>query len=285
MGLSEQIQAGANLDRTDVTFTTSVTGVGSASIAPSYAILKIQASSPCRLRLYDNLSSRDEAGEIVRPFGNTNISESVALVGDFSMSAAGQYAVDPVLYAVSADFNNPYTYYRVSPASSIDIKATVYPIEIVAPGVGVYSLDNRRTLPVITASLSAGAKVSGSLASTEIPQTYLLVSASANSLSRLRLYSTTAALSNTQEITRPFSVEPSASFNLIADMILSASKTTYFSPKIIGANLANMGSNLLLIRGNQALIDGENELYYIIENISASPIQVSASLHVYSLED
>lgn len=285
MGLSEQIQAGANLDRTDVTFTTSVTGVGSASIAPSYAILKIQASSPCRLRLYDNLSSRDEAGEIVRPFGDTNISESVALVGDFSMSAAGQYAVDPVLYAVSADFNNPYTYYRVSPASSIDIKATVYPIEIVAPGVGVYSLDNRRTLPVITASLSAGAKVSGSLASTEIPQTYLLVSASANSLSRLRLYSTTAALSNTQEITRPFSVEPSASFNLIADMILSASKTTYFSPKIIGANLANMGSNLLLIRGNQALIDGENELYYIIENISASPIQVSASLHVYSLED
>jgi hypothetical protein len=285
MGLSEQIQAGANLERADVTFTTSVTGVGSASIAPSYAILKIQASSPCRLRLYDNLSSRDEAGEIVRPFGDTNISESVALVGDFSMSAAGQYAVDPVLYAVSADFNNPYTYYRVSPASSIDIKVTMYPIEIVAPGVGAYSLDNRRTLPVITASLSAGATVSGSLASTEIPQTYLLVSASANSLSRLRLYSTTAALSNTQEITRPFSVEPSASFNLIADMILSASKTTYFSPKIIGANLANMGSNLLLIRGNQALIDGENELYYIIENISASPIQVSASLHVYSLED
>lgn len=285
MGLAEQIRAGANLDRTDVTFTTSATGIGSASIAPSYAILKIEASSPCRLRLYDNLSSRDEAGEIVRSFGSANISESVALVADFTMSQAGQYTVDPVLYAVSSDFYNPFTYYRVSPASSIDIKLSIYPIESIAPGTGGYVLNNRRTLSAITASLSAGATISGSIAAPEIPQTYLLVSASTNNTTRLRIYSDTGSLSNSQELARPFSVEPSASFHLIADMILSGSKTTYFSPKIIGANLANMGENLLLIRGNQQLINGKNELYYILENITASPTNVSASLHIYSLED
>ncbi len=287
MGLAEQIRAGANLSRTDVTFTTSGTGIGTVSVAPSYALLRIEASAPCRLRLYDNLSSRNNAGEIVRPFGNTNISESVALIADFSMSQAGQYTVDPVLYAVSSDFSNPVTYYRVEPASAINVKITNYSIESVdvPVGTGQYTIDNRRTLPYITASLAAGAKFSGSIYDSEIPQTYLLVSASINTTARLRLYSNTSSLANNEEVNRPFSVEPSASFHLIADMILSSSNTTYFSPKIVGANLANMGENLLLIRGNQQLINGKNEIYYILENLSASPIEASASLHVYSLED
>jgi hypothetical protein len=89
------------------------------------------------------------------------------------------------------------------------------------------------------------------------------------------------------EKARPFSVEASESARLIVDMILSQSLPTYFSPKIIGANLKNIKQSLNDMRGNANLISGENELYYILENIStaAGTADISASLHVYSLEE
>lgn len=287
MGLAEELKSGAVLDRLETTFTTSGTGVGSVNIAPSYALLRIEASAPCRLRLYDNQASRDDAGEAARAFGNTYISESIALVGDFDIGATGRYTADPTLYSVSSDFSNPLTYYRVSPASEIDIKITAYHLEDpnVPAGTGQYAVSNRRTLPVITGSLSSGSKVAVTMTNANIPQTYLLVSASADNTVRIRLYSNTGSLSDTQEINRPFVLEPSASAHLIADTILSSTSTTYFSPKIIGANLVNMGENLSVIRSSRPLLAGENQLYYIIENITASPVNVSASLHVFSLED
>jgi hypothetical protein len=286
MGLAEELRAGASLDRTDTIFTTSVSGVGSFTIAPSYAIIKIEASAPCRLRLYDNQASRDDATESARVFGDTNIGEAIALIGDFDIGSSGVYTVDPTLYSVSSIFSSPTTYYRVSPASAITIKITAYNLEDVnfPAGTGDYTINNRRTLPVISATLASGSKTTGTLTDNNIPQTYLLVSSSANNTARLRIYSNTGSLSDTTEINRPFSIEPSASAHLIMDTILY-NGTTYFTPKIIGANLSNMGENLLVIRANRALLAGENEIYYILENITASPITVSAYLHVFSLED
>jgi hypothetical protein len=70
-------------------------------------------------------------------------------------------------------------------------------------------------------------------------------------------------------------------------MILSGSETTYFTPKIIGANLQTMGTDLNTIRTDRVAIVGLNELYYVIQNPNTSgPIlPISTSIHVFSLED
>lgn len=292
MGLSEQIIAGATLERKSTTFITDLSGVGSVSLGSAYAILSVEANTPCRLRLYDNQTSRDDAGETARLFGSTNISASVALIADFSMSSAGKYTVDPVLYSVVNNLSNPLTFYRVEPASAITVGITNFNIEdsTIPLGSGGYIISNRRKFPTFTgsAALSAGAQVSGTVANSSIPQTYLLVSASLDNAAhraRLRLYSTSGSLFNSTEKSRPFSTEPSASANLIADIILSGSTDTYFVPKIVGSNIQNMTTNLLSMRGNDSIISGKNELYYILENVGASSAAISASVHIYSLED
>jgi hypothetical protein len=48
-----------------------------------------------------------------------------------------------------------------------------------------------------------------------------------------------------------------------------------------------MGTNLNTIRTDRSAIMGVNELYYIIQNVSSSggAVPVTASLHVFALED
>lgn len=293
MGLSEQLIAGGVLERKATTFITDLSGAGSVLLGSAYAVLGIEVNAPCRLRLYDNQQSRDDAAEASRPFGNVNISASVSLIADFSMSSAGKYTVDPVLYGVVNNLANPQTFYSVTPASEVQVTITNFDIEDsnIAVGSGGYAISNRRNLPIFTgssAAFAAGAQVSGSILASTIPQTYLLVSASLDNIAhraRLRLYSTSGSLYNTTEKSRVFSTEPSSSANLIVDMILSGSEVTYFVPKIMGSNIQNMGTNLLTIRTNTSLISGKNELYYILDNVGTSAAAISASVHVYSLED
>lgn len=203
-----------------------------------------------------------------------------------------EYTIDPITYGVTVNPGNQLSYYRVENAVSPPvIQLTTYLLEdrrITADPNSSYPLENRRTLPVIQASLAANATASGILANSSIPVTYLLVSASLSDSShfaRLRLYNTSASLTDTAERARQFENEPSASTGLIADMILTGSETTYFVPKIIGANLNNMGSNLILAYADRGKTDGDNELYYHLENKGAAPASITASLHVYTLED
>jgi hypothetical protein len=151
---------------------------------------------------------------------------------------------------------------------------------------------NRVNFPQITGSLPANRIISGTLLSaTNIPHTYLLVSASMAGSSagqaRLRLYTTNESFSNNTEISRSFATESSNNSKLIVDAILTGSEITYFVPKIAGANLQTMGTDLNAIRLDRAAILGNNELYYILQNpaTSGGTITVSASLHVFALED
>lgn len=292
MGLSEQIIAGGVLERKATTFLTDVSGVGSVLLGSAYAVLGVEADTTCRLRLYDNQASRDDAGEVSRAFGNTYVSASVSLIGDFNLIVAGKYTTDPVLYSVVGNLASPSTYYRIEPASAVTVTINTFNIEdsTVVLGTGGYNVSNRRNLPTFTgsAALVAGGQVSGAIYTSTAPQTYLLVSASldnASHIARLRLYSTSGSLYNSTEKARVFSTEPSSSANLIVDMILSGSQTTYFVPKIMGSNIQSMTTNLLDMRGNDALITGKNELYYILDNVGASSAEISASVHIYSLED
>lgn len=297
MGLAEQIRGGANLDRTNISFVTDVSGVGSVDLGATYALLKIQTSIPCRLRLYDSQASRDNEGEIVRPFGVTDISASVALVGDFSMSTANvTYTTDPILYGLTSNAENKLTYYRVTEAvSAPTIQVTRYLLEdraVSAQIGGQYSTENRRTLPQIKVGplepnvISASG--AGVLSDTSIPQTFLFVSASivgATNIARIRLYNSSASLNSVTEASRSFSVEASASAGLIADIIISGSETTYFTPKIIGGNFNNVGTDLILAQLDQGKMLGDNALYYRVENKSTTAQPITASFHVYSLED
>lgn len=288
MGLTEYIRAGASLQRELITLQTDATGSGSVNLGSAYVLLNITTDIPCRIRLYDNVASRDSLAEKVRAFGNTSVSASTALIGDFSMSVANNYSIDPVVYSVVAEPTTKLTYYKIDNVSGPPYPKITFNRYLLENAD--VSTANRITLPTIKSSLSPGQIASGTLASTSIPQTYLLLSASvdgASTRARLRLYSISASLYNTTEVTRPFVSESSANTYLIVDAVLSGSETTYFVPKIIGANLRNMGTDLSITATNRLNIVGANELYYILENVSsvAGVANITASLHVFSLED
>jgi hypothetical protein len=281
MGLAEQIREGASLTRETITVNApSETGV--ASFGSAYTILAISADKQCRIRLYDNEASRDKAGEIARPFGSTNISASVALVGDFIISGSGRQYVDPVVYSVADSYSAPFTYYRITDAATFPVvfSVTRYLLED-----NTISPDNRTTVSV-THTLASGAFASGTIDPS--PRTFLLVSASLATTTkpaRLRLYSKLDAINNTAEKNRTFDQPASASAFLIVDAILTGSEITYFSPKIIGANLNTMGTDLNITRESNTLIEGDAEIYYILQNLDTSTQTIAASLHTYSLED
>jgi hypothetical protein len=303
MGLLEQIRAGADLVRQVKTFPVAATG--QVELGSAYVILSVQADRPCRLRLYDTEESVSSSQEANRQFGDTNLSSSISLVGDFYITSSGRQSVDPVLYAVANDINSPVTFYRaetltddVFPNES-DVRANItltrffIEDEEVIPQAGTpYVISNRRTLEFIEPDVPAGNKVQGTLADT--PKTFLLVSASLDSgqHARLRLYSIEDDIYDTDELNRSFDQAVTSPISLISDVVLSGSNNTiYFSPKTIGANLNTMGGNLLLARERQVAtndepaISGKSEIYYILENLNSSQSTISVSLHVYSLED
>jgi hypothetical protein len=287
MGLAEYIKLGVSLKRESISLQTDSVGSGSIELGSAYVLLNITNTVPCRLRLYDNQSSRDNAVEKNRVFGNTNISAETALIGDFSMSNATTHTVDPVLYSVVQNPSSKLTYYKIDGVTSPPYPTITFNRYLLEnPDISAAS---RMTLPTIQHNLSAGSRASGSLVDSSIPQTYLLVSASVSGSdvrARVRLYSTSASLYNATEITRPFATESNATSYLIVDAILSGSETTYFVPKIIGANLQNMGTNLNLTRIDRTKMVGEHEIYYVIENMAtAGTANISASIHVFSLEN
>lgn len=287
MGLAEYIKAGAGLQRSVISLQTDITGSGSVDLGSAYVLLSMTTTTACRLRLYDNSQSRDDAAEKTRIFNNTNISASTALIGDFTMSA-GTYTIDPAVYGVVQNPASKLTYYKVDNTASGQFPQITFKR---------YLLENssistvaRKNIPAITASLAANALVSGTLYDSQIPTTYLLVSASisgSGTRARLRLYSTSQSFSDTVEVNRSFVTESSATSKLIVDAIMSGSETTYFIPKIIGVNLKNMGTDLNLIRNNIEKIMGANELYYILQNANTTggTVAISASVHLFSFED
>lgn len=287
MGLAEYIRAGAGLQRSVINLQTDITGSGSVDLGSAYVLLSMTTTAPCRLRLYDNSQSLDDAAEKTRMFSDTNISASTALIGDFTMSA-GTYTIDPVVYGVIQDPISKLTYYRVNNTGSGQFPQITFKRYLLENSS--VSTAARKNIPVMTASLAANALVSGTLYNSQIPTTYLLVSASVSgstTRARLRLYSTSQSFSDTVEVNRLFTTESSATSKLIVDAIMSGSETTYFVPKIIGVNLKNMGTDLNLIRNSIENIMGANEVYYILQNANTTggTVAISASVHLFSFEE
>jgi hypothetical protein len=290
MGLRQHIEAGAKLSRVVTTITTDPSGTGAVLLGDALALLSIQASTSCRVRLYDNEDSLLDAGEIARPYGNLSISSSVGLIGDFTMSANQRNFIDPVLYAIPSTKGSPI-YYRTDPATSTGLSLTHYLLDdnAVQPSAGTaYAIDNRRTLTIEEELPSTDDVVTGILSTGPVSKTYLLVSASLGDpehVARVRLYRVSASLDNGTEQDRVFSEEPPAQVQLIVDMILSGSAPIYFVPKILGANLDNMGTDLNSIKNTRSQFVGKSELYYSVQNLTSVADTHTVGLHIFSLED
>jgi hypothetical protein len=282
MGLKEYIRLGAKLSRDSITAQTDATGSGSVELGSVYALLSIQTTAPCRLRLYDNSQSLNNVTEKNRIFGNTNIAASTALIGDFTMSA-GTYTIDPVVYGVVTPANTKLTYYRVDNTASAQYPVLTFTRYLLENAT--ISTSNRVSLPAITGSLSVGQIISGAIINSQIPLTYLLVSASLDatgSAARVRLYSTLASINNVTEKNRGFTTESQMN-SLLVDAIITGSETTYFIPKIIGANLDTVGATLSVLNVPQ----GNPEIYYIFQSMATSggARNMTASIHVVSVEN
>lgn len=298
MGLEEHIKAGAQLTR-DTIIITAPTGSGSVDLGPAFAVLKIQTDTPIRLRLYDNEQSRDTATEISRPFG-LSADTSIALIGDFSMSAAGAYEIAPAVFGFCSSSNPSSTFYRVEnatgqPSQSI-VRITRYLLEDrgVPPTTGsFYTINNRRVISIDYSgtNIPSASIVSGTISTgvSTVPQTYMLISASLDNVAhkvRFRLYATSSAIFNATERTRPFTTEPSEVVALLTDVVIDdGSETVYFTPKIFGANLENMGNDLLLTAESTAKISGDSEIYYYLQNLTSVAINPVVSMSLYALED
>jgi hypothetical protein len=289
MGLLEQVLDGAQLIRNQYTFTSPGDGsenTGSFFMGSVFILTNIESDRECRIRFYDNSSSRDDLGEASRSFDDVTISSSVALTADISMSEASDVSMDPALFGFTENTVDPKT-------SKITVSTFLLEdYNVPSNPSNNYNVSNRRTLPAISASIAPSSHAEVIVSDSNIPTTYLLISASlsgSETEARLRLYNTSSAISDTDEKNRPFEQEITGSFagNLIVDMILSQSEQLYFSPKIIGTNLQNMNMiNLESMKDNSNVLGGNNELYAILTNTdSVNTKVISASIHVFSLEE
>jgi hypothetical protein len=283
MGLSEQLREGAVLERITIPF--EIEGTGSLELGAAYVILGIQVDSSCRIRLYDNESSVSDFAESIREYEDLPFSTDIALIGDISMSVAGNYTLDPALYSVPEDTNTYHTYYRVSDPVTGSIE--VYKLEDEEIQANIdnahYKFSNRRILEFDGGknTLIAGTDVTA--------RTYLLIDAAPNEDCRLRIYAKQASLNDQAEQDRPFDIVPQAEVILIADMLLESGSQTKFFPKLIGANLQTLPTNLETIRLSRPAINSFSEIYYRLEPQDPfgpiEPSDISVSMNIFALED
>lgn len=279
MGLAEQILAGGNIKRNEISFTTSG-GTGNVDLGSAYVLLSVTVDTACRLRLYDDSTSAGDSTEASRPITTTTIPNNISLIADMDMDAPGTYTVDPVVFgAMNPKAGN--TYYRVDPAGTVNVKVNRF--LLYDKNVST-ALDSRRSISLPTnTTLSTNGIATGTL-TTDAPATFLILSATCANNCRLRLYRYAAALSNTAEQNRAFSTEASPSVGLIVDAEIPTG-TVYFTPKIVAANTQNLASNSLpSIRNNQSLMDGVGAIYYSIKN-NGGAASFSVTLDALALEE
>jgi hypothetical protein len=185
-----------------------------------------------------------------------------------------------VLYGASEDTDNYYTYFTISDtAEEITGSLTVYKLEDVNIQADIendfYKVSNRRQLEFI------GNKNTLTSVSDGAPRTYLMLDAISDTDCRLRIYGKLESLNDLAEQNRSFSeaiMNPDTI--LLADMELVSGSITKFYPKIIGANLQTLPTNLETIRISRRAINSVSEIYYRLE-----PESSIVNMNIFSLED
>jgi hypothetical protein len=268
MGFRELVENGYKPARITVSIPrTSVGGIvqgATSRLGSTYVLLGAFATKPCRVRLYSTTQS--VALDNARPSGSFDINPDVGLNLEVLFEDEGPRYIPFNPPVIGTAFDGTNTWYNISSsAGSPNVQITAYPIE-------VEGTIPRQALH-ITRSVSTGVAVSGSIVT---PNSFLILSASSNSESRLRLYSTTLDNVSTTEKTRTFGTQPPTGSKLIADLMFDSASFAYKINPILEAYTWD---------GIQ-YSTGTNVVYYIMENLSVtSPAAITSSVQIISLED
>jgi len=278
MGLAEHLRDGAVLERRNVPFTGN--GIVSTQIGAAYVILGIEVNKPCRVRFYDDQYSVNNSLEQTRSFGDITITTDIGLVADVSMSEAGVYTIDPVLFGVPQNTSSYLTYINITENSEppANGKLLVYILEDenLQPDENnsFYKIPLRRKITF------NGSENTLTFTDDLAPKTYLMVDATSDTDCRLRLYGKSQSLINQTEVSRSFDqavMDPS--LILLADMLLESGSITKFVPKLIGKNIETVPFDLSSIAINRSAIRGFSEIYYRLEPSG------SVEMNILALED
>jgi hypothetical protein len=246
----------------------SISSASLLDMGGAFILVNAQANNICRLRLYsDELSMITDAD---RPLGNFNLTQSVALIADIYLTGSNnpQLIFNPPI--IGNTFVGGQLWYNLSGSSIPNINVTLesYPIKPIAN-----STDGDASI-VISASAvpTTGDGVSGSIATSK---SFLILSASATSESRLRLYSRPHTEIPTAEMTRAFGTEPQSGSLLIADLMFDSASFQYpLVPILEGYTWTATEYDV-----------GSGQVGYILQNRSGGTSNITASIYTYSLED
>ena len=261
MGLLQQFQSGYSFER-EITQITAATGVvsGSLNLGYSYILLTLDSTAPARVRLYTDSASA--ALDLNRAIGSTTIGDTVGLTIDAIITSDElSLGIDPAMIGTTHFGSNAY--YLIS-SSGTSVNLHTYPIEKV--------LSYRSSVLITGSSIISG--TDGATGNVTVPKSFLILSASATTQSRLRLYSKPIEEIETSEINRTFGSVPEQGAHLISDMMFDSASVSYkLVPVLPGFTLASY-------------TEGRNSVGYIFQNqTNVASVSATASLHLYSLED
>lgn len=240
----------------------STQAVGGAFILLNASVF---GNTPCRLRLYSDQTSRDIDAD--RPTGSFNLTQSVALIADIVFTNNNTINFDPPIIGNTYDGGN--VWYNLSGGSTaLTASITSYQIAISND-----SFEGRMGISVSASAIpTTGYGVSGSIVT---PKSFIILSGSATSESRLRLYSRPIGEVPLTEMTRSFDTQSQDGSLLIADLMFDSGSFQYPLVPVLEAYTWNAGNYSV----------GNNQIGYILQNRSAGTTNITASLYVYSTED
>lgn len=259
-------------ERTTTTFTKPAgqlidSGSPKTTMGSAFILLnaKLSGNAPCRLRLYADQTSRDIDAN--RPAGNYNISESVALISDIVLTNTTAFNFDPPILGNSLSGGQIW-YHLSGSAPELSVTLTTYPIATIeSPELG------RNAIIVQGSSIpTTGFGVSGSITTSK---SFIILSGSATSESRLRLYSRPVSEVPLAEQTRSFDTQSQNNSLLIADLMFDSASFKYQLVPLLEAYTWNQ----------QSYLTSNGELGYILQNRSAGTTDITASLYIYSTEN
>lgn len=232
----------------------------------AFILLNARADNNCILRLYADSASRST--DETRAVGNFNLSESVALIADIVFTTAERITFNPPI--IGNTFSNGELWYSLSGsfAPNIIVDVGFYQIKPLND-----SLDGNATLRITSSNIPiTGDGVSGSITTSK---SFIILSGSATSESRLRLYSRPIEEIPTIEKTRPFQSQSQSGSRLIVDLMFDSGSFQYpLVPVIEGYTYTN-----------ENYAAGSGQVGFILQNRSAGTTNITASLLIYSLED
>lgn len=271
MGLLDQVIAGTQFSRQSATISNAISEnvlTGSLQdLGGSYILLDTIANKPCWIRLYSDSGSM----ELDKPRlkGNYALSSSVGLIADIILDTTQSLSLhfDPPI--IGTTFKDGYTWYNISSSiGTATVTFTTYPIAVIGD-----SLTDKHTLLITGSNISStGYGVSGNLTTNK---SFIILSGSACSESRLRLYSGNISEVPSIEITRSFGTAPITGSKLIVDIMFDSASYQYkFVPLVEGYTWQSNAYNV-----------GTGTVGYVLQNRSANPTtSISSSLYILSTE-